>query len=362
MKKALSLTALLLASCILFASCSILGEKILICSSCGAENSYLASYCKDCGTLIQKKENTPSGIGGNNGNGQNNGTSNNNSEPKTWLLLTENIKSTGVTINYYYDGNGYLVGEESIRSDSTMASCTFYTNDSHGNPIEEYLPLLDQMGFDATHTIKNTYDAKGRLTKAYNEDYASYDQYHYEGNELVKVSHVKEDGTEYYEQYENGRLVRAYKKDGTTSWTPVTIEYYYDKKGNCTGTNYYTHFEMDEYGNILADDYATYEYITLDDYLRQNLHDNDYVKNENDNSSGGNNNGGGNNNNTNKGTACLHCKQSGRIECTACDGTGKVFSRFDEKGNKVMKTCMRAGCSGGKVKCYYCGGDGIFGN
>lgn len=84
---------------------------------------------------------------------------------------------------------------------------------------------------------------------------------------------------------------------------------------------------------------------------------------------GGNTDNSGNSNgsvdtDTNEGQPCLHCEQSGWIECGACDGTGEVFKKFDEKGNKIMKKCTFRStysyCTDGKVKCYYCKGDGIF--
>ena len=86
--------------------------------------------------------------------------------------------------------------------------------------------------------------------------------------------------------------------------------------------------------------------------------------NESNTDNNNNNNNGNADTDTNKGQPCHFCEESGWIECGVCDGTGEVFKKFDEKGNKIMKKCTFRStysyCTDGKVKCYYCGGDGIF--
>lgn len=74
----------------------------------------------------------------------------------------------------------------------------------------------------------------------------------------------------------------------------------------------------------------------------------------NSNSSGSGNSGSGSS------IPCEFCKQTGLMECSACDGTGEVFKEFDDYGNKVMKPCMNPSCNGGSISCPYCDGDGIF--
>jgi len=327
--------------------CTACGEKLATANqcSCGYENEKGSKFCSGCGAQLTAQNNQSGSNGG----------------QQTWLLLEEYIESTGVTIKYYYDRNGYLVGEASWRANGELNLETIYTNDSHGNCVEKYVPFWEQLGFDAYTTYQNTYDAKGRLVKSSSED-GGYDQYEYAGDALAKISYVEADGTVYYDQYENGRLIRSYRKDAATGYEAATIEFYYDKSGNFTGASH-NGFEMDRNGNLINDGHAAYKYITLADYISQNLYNNSYANAQNNNgNSGGNNSGNSGGNNSGNGTPCQYCKQSGKMECSACDGTGKVFKEFDKNGNKVMKTCGNPSCSYGKIKCPYCRGDGIFGN
>ena len=133
-------------------------------------------------------------------------------------------------------------------------------------------------------------------------------------------------------------------------------------------------YTTDQHGNIIQSNYneyfkCTFEYMTLAEYRNQGLHESGASTGSNNNtSSSGNSNGSNNGSGDNdKGVACQHC-QSGWIECNACDGTGKVFDKYDINGNKVMRICnyfsisTNSYCTGGKIRCYFCGGDGIFGD
>jgi len=133
-------------------------------------------------------------------------------------------------------------------------------------------------------------------------------------------------------------------------------------------------YTTDQHGNIIQAIYGethkrTFEYMTLAEYRNQGLHESGASTGSNNNtSSSGNSNGSNNGSGDNdKGVACQHC-QSGWIKCNACDGTGKVFYKYDINGNKVMRICnyfspsTNSYCTGGKIRCYFCGGDGIFGD
>ncbi len=332
-------------------------EKVVVCKECDEENPKGAKFCMECGAELSssKKGNSNEGE-----DDSNKGSSNKGGSSDKWLLLESYVESTGYTLKYYYDSNGYLVGQESWSDSFDLRSQTIYTNDSKGNCTLMYIPLYAQLGFDANITFKNTYDNEGRLVKAYNEDWETYDQYYYEGDELIKVVHVEEDGEESYKEYEDGKLIRTFE-DGTTT------DYYYDKNGKCTGTSNES-LTVDENGNITKDASQTYKYITLKEYLAQNLHNNSYTQSGSSNNGGdattggnSNNNGGNNNSNNNNGVTpsiCSACSGSGRgRECIGCDGTGKALSYYDINDKPVYKTCL--GCKGrGYISCAYCGGDG----
>ena len=343
----------------------------LYCSSCGTplsdskpvcskghENEAGAKFCAECGEPLNSGNNIDNSDNAtNNSNGTNSGNSDSQNESlqveleqKKWLLSEQRYEENGRTFKYFYDANGYLVGQEVWDDTTGLFSYYTYTNDGKGNCIEEYSSLSASFGAKDTITITNTYDTQGRLTKAL-RDSGSYTQYYYEGDELVKVSHVNSNGEEYYDLYENGRMKLSYRCDSTTSYEEATIEFYYDDTGRCVGTNN-EGFEVDEYGNIVADaGGCTYKYITEEDYRSQNLHNNKYANGQNNNSSGSS--GGSSGGSSSNGTKCLHCNQTGRMNCFACDGTGKVYGQT---------TCKVPSCINGKIKCPYCGGDGVFGN
>ena len=377
------LVSLLLVGILLilsFVGCSST-KKIVICRECRTENPYIANFCLGCGAElwldsgsgnsevttpnIDASQNTTPSIGGfeettpsideSQGTTPNIGGSEETTPSEdeeflpdeTWLLLESHVKSSGYTLKYYYDDNGYLLASESWDTSGTLRFQTIYTNDSYGNCVLMHIPLYKQLGFDADITIRNTYDGNGRLIKAYNEDWESYDQYFYDGDELVKIVHTEQNGEQSYEEYENGKLVRTFE-DGETT------EYYYDSKGRCTGTSDET-LTVDEYGNITEDSEQTNRYITLDDYLAQNLHKNSY--NKNNSGSGGNSSGGNSSGGSSSPSVCSACRGTGQgDECIGCDGKGQAISYY-VNGSPVYRTCN--GCKGkGYIICAYCGGDG----
>lgn len=345
--------------------CPSCGEKVALsgatCSK-GHENDFGANFCAECGEPLDAQDNDNgnndggnNNDNGNNDNAGNNGGSQEQLEKKNWLLQEQRYDSTGRTFKYFYDADGYLVGKEVWDDNTGLFSYNTYANDGHGNCIEEFSSLGTFLGGDGITTYTNTYDTQGRLTKALS-DSGSYDQYYYEGDELVKVLHVDSDGEETYDLYENGRMTLSYRCDGTTNYKETTIEFNYDDSGRCTGTNNES-FEVDEYGNILADPGgSTYKYITLEDYRSQNLHSNKYANGQGGSSNGSSGNGssgGSSGGSSSNGTKCLYCNQTGKINCYACDGTGKVYGQT---------TCKVPSCYNGKIKCPHCGGDGVFGN
>lgn len=334
-----------------------------VCSK-GHENETGAKFCAECVEALNSGNDDNGNNATNNSNGATNSGNNDSQndgsqeqlEIKNWLLQEQRYETTGRTFKYFYDANGYLVGQEVWDDTDGLFSYYTYTNDGKGNCIEEYSSLSAYFGAKDTITITNTYDTQGRLTKAL-RDSGSYDQYYYEGDELVKVSHVDSNGEEYYDLYENGRMTLSYRSDGTTNYTETTIEFYYDDSGRCTGTNNES-FEVDEYGNIVADaGGCTYKYITEEDYRSQNLHNNKYANGQNSNSSGSS--GGSSSSGSSNGVKCQWCR-GGRYTCKGCDGEGMVLSHY-YNGKPMHKLC--AVCHGEcTVVCSYCGGDGIFGN
>lgn len=371
MKLKLFLSLVLILSIIAsFCSCNTSSLK---CQSCGASCSNDMSFCPSCGEKIVLAANDLCSCGyknqsgakfcascGNPLNQANNNSNNNNTLPeKTWLLLEEHVKSTGYTIKHFYDSNGYKVGQESWTNNGTLNTYNKYTNDSKGNCVESYSSISASLGFKATTAYTNTYDTKGRLTKAVSES-GSYDQYYYDGNELVKVSHVNSRGEEYYDEYKNGKMVKSHRCDSTTGYQEITIKFYYDNSGRCTGTSH-KDFSADEYGNITEDAFCTYEYISLDDYLAQNLQNNKYAQGGNSSNSGGSSGGSNQNSGSIDSTSktCTACGGSGKgMECIGCDGKGKALSYYDINDKPVYRTCN--GCQGrGYIKCAYCGGDGL---
>ncbi len=326
-----------------FDSSSSSSKKTVVCDECDEKNPRSAKFCQECGAALSSSKD------------KNDGNFFDKDSDDTWLLLESYVESTGYTLKYYYDRNGYLVGQESWSDTGELRTKTIYTNDSYGNCTLMYIPLYEQMGFDGNITFKNTYDSNGRLTRSYNEDWETYDYYYYDGDELIKIEHIDEKGNESYEEYDNGKIIRTFENG-------VTTDYYYNSNGKCTGTSN-ENLTVDEHGNITDDSFQTYEYITLKDYLAQNLHNNEYAKGNSNsggnNNSGGNSNQGGNNNNDyDTPTVCTACRGSGQgMECVGCDGTGKALAYYDINDRPVYRTCL--GCKGrGYISCAYCGGDG----
>lgn len=277
------------------------------------------------------------------------------SSPAEKKLLREcYVKATAVTLKFYYDRNGYLVGRETWSEDGKMTFQSVFTNDSNGNCTQEYIPLYEQLGFNSRIDFENTYDTKGRLVKAYNVDWGSYDQYYYEDDELVKVLHVDSDAKESYEEYEGGRLIRTSKND-------VITEYYYNDQGKCTGTSD-ENLTVDEWGNITEDAVQTYKYITLTDYIAQNLHLNEYtngsINSGGSTNQGGNSSSGGNSGGSSTPSICTGCGGSGLGDkCIGCEGTGQYLAYYDINHNPVYFKCTP--CKGtGYIICRFCGGDG----
>ncbi|MBR6777599.1 MAG: hypothetical protein IKM27_07620 [Clostridia bacterium] len=204
-------------------------------------------------------------------------------------------------------------------------------------------------------------------------DVITYDQ----SGEMVKFTHnYRRNDSEIEQQkgsiceYENGNMVRYYQIAPALSKNPLLrAECRYDDNGCCIERKIYVGtYVLKENGKTMvlppkyglvnpqeaAASVTSFNYMPLEDYLEQKQSGSGYETGANSNT--GANNGG----TTTNGYPCEWCKQSGKLDCSVCDGTGKIFSRFDSNGNKVMKTCTYYKCHNGKIECYHCGGDGIY--
>ena len=89
---------------------------------------------------------------------------------------------------------------------------------------------------------------------------------------------------------------------------------------------------------------------------------------KNGTSSGGTSSGGTSSGVTGKSKRCTFCNGTGYRTCLTCDGKGYTEtyvtvpnysgSSSGSRSGKVTKRCPNALCSGGRVRCSYCGGSG----
>lgn len=392
--------------------CSACGNPLVdskpVCSK-GHENEVGAMFCSACGETLNSNTNSNDGSVDNKLEQNENSTSYTPTDPNAsvWLLL-ESVENTGYrggvinTRQYNYTSSGTCKSAEETGTwridkadfytaditynyqsfeDGVAVSCTYKRaylpkyemypeNDIHWDVYDKNGNFLYRTNnsddwftpYESTET-RDTDGGGKEITKTKTlangvevTDISLYD----EGGALIKFTHncpsyknaspLKAEIVE----YENGKMVRYYQHFNVVGYDDPYLRAAceYDNNGNCVKTTVYN-----ESGTVWA--ITQYTYITLKDYLEQQT-------NLNNGNSGGNSengsSGSGSSGSSTNGTKCVYCNQSGKMDCSACDGTGKVFSRFDDNGNKIMKTCTNPSCSNGKIKCPYCGGDGIFGN
>lgn len=319
-----------------------------------------------------------------------------------WLMTREYSKGANYSRKYYYNYDGVLVNEEVYyTSDNKTDTIYKYSYDDHGTLLLKSTSYCSY-GSSNSWVYENKYDEAGKLiTVILNSSWV--DTYTYDSNgKLQSIVCVKNGTVTGKEEYVDGKIKRVYIGEDI-----LEQEYFYDANGRLERKEVYvsvcyngntqltilmgkqegtdqipsnttrvevksntTTYVYDGNGNNVYEKLVSYngntsetinEYMTLFDYRAQNLHNSPPVPNTGSGSGSGGNSSGGSG--SGKGTKCLYCEDTpGKLECSVCDGTGKVFKKYDSNGNKVMQPCIYSKCNNGRIECYHCGGDGVYGN
>lgn len=352
--------------------CPSCGEKIQSSTLCskGHENEAGARFCSQCGEALGSSD--LGGDNGGNGEGNNDNQSENSQADNAqniWLMITSGATSD-YACQYYYNFDGVLVAKRWYYTSTAKTTGIYeYAYDEHGNMILEAL-TYNPGGKTYSHTYKNQYDEserlisvtdaalnvteykydeKGALTETITRDKDGVEEYREEYESGKKKRKYGNNGYEFEEQYfydENGRLEKIVQTDipmeGSDEQMKTTITYVYDGNGNAVSEK-----RVSAFGSVSE---TTYQYMSLADYRAQGLH---LVLPTPDGDSGSGSSGDSHTGNSVNGVKCKWCEDTpGKIDCFACEGTGKVYG----------STCKVPSCNRGKIKCPYCGGDTIIGN